>query len=75
MNSENIMTRNSGAFNIWKANVTGINQHVYGPISTSQLKKGLYTITLTATPSGSRGDDDEEENSGYYQWTTHFTVQ
>ena len=65
-------TTKGNQISVWKTNVTGINQHVFGPISVSQLKKGLYTLTLTAATAGS--GDDEEGDDSFYQWTTHFTV-
>jgi hypothetical protein len=57
----------------WKADVTKVHQHAFGPIAVSKLKKGFYTLTLTATPSGS--SDEYGNGSDFYQWTTHFTVQ
>jgi len=73
MDSEHGMRPSSGNIDVWKADVTGMNQHVFGPIPVSKLKKGLYTLTLTVKPSGS--SDNEEDESGYYRWTTHFTIK
>jgi len=82
MNSEGRLVASSGNIGVWKTDVTGVKKHIFGPIPVSNLKKGIYTLTLTAKPSGSRDEDDDDDdegssssNSSYYKWTTHFTVR
>lgn len=86
MDSENRMRPASRDSGFWKTNVTGVNQHAFGPIPVSTLRKGFYVLTLAVKPSGSRdGEEDEDEDSysgsnnnnnrNYYQWTTHFTIR
>jgi hypothetical protein len=51
----------------WQTAVTSVDQTILNAVPLSQLKKGLYYIVMTATPSTERND--------YYQWVTYFIVQ
>jgi hypothetical protein len=55
---------------LWKMNVTGVNQHVYGPSPVTNLPSGPYILVLGAVPAGP-GDKDESPS---YHWVTFFFV-
>jgi len=55
---------------LWKMNVTGVNQHVYGPSPVTNLPSGTYFLVLGAVPAGP-GDKDESPS---YHWVTFFFV-
>jgi len=55
---------------IWKKNVTGVNQHIYGPSPVSDLPPGPYILVLGAVPSGPGNKDDRPS----YHWVTYFIV-
>ncbi len=62
---------------VWKRNVTGVDETVFGPMSANDLRQGLYVLTLNVKPSGQEDDNDDgdDDDDSYYRWVTYFVVQ